>query len=175
MSLKFVPPKSEEKKFPRYATYVHGADMKTHSAIGPAKNSLNNRMWTYRESDQTRKDYAGRDVPVREKVTRPAFLLEMVDGEYYVLHEVKEGSKFEDLPWVKEYLVGSWHNKPYTDYEKDNKYYQDKIADGSYRIVHKAVPLTTDEYVNFRLAVAREQWSKAGQFKEVTAKLEDEV
>lgn len=160
MSLKFVPPKSETKKFPRYASYVHGDEMKTHGAIGYAKLSLNNRMWTYRDTDEMRESYGGKMVPVREKVTKHAFLLEMVEGEYYVLHEVKEGSKFEDLPWVKAWLIGQWQNGLYTDHEKENKYYQDKIADGSYRIVHKVTPMSTDEYVNFRLAVQREQIMK---------------
>ncbi len=50
-SLKFDPPMEEAKKLPRYASYAAGV-MKTHGGIGFAKNSLNNRMWTYKDTDE---------------------------------------------------------------------------------------------------------------------------
>ena len=44
--LKFVPPKEEAKNLPRWASYVVGGGMKTHSGVAWAKLSFNNRGWT---------------------------------------------------------------------------------------------------------------------------------
>lgn len=146
-NLKFVPPKEEASKFPRYATYTAG-DMKTHTSIGPAKNSLNNRMWTSRPTGKQIERY-GVMRDEHERVTNHAFLLENVDGEYYVLYEIKEGSKFNDLPWVKKF----W---------KHNRYGYTRTTEPTYRAdeytaAYKAMPMSTDEYVAWRLAVERER------------------
>lgn len=167
MSLKFVPPVVEdEKQFPRYASYVHGREMKTHAGIGFAKNSLNNRMWTYATDPEkpTRLDYMNREVPNRVSVTQHAFLLESIAGEYFVLYEVKPGLKASELPWVKKQYrdakssYGTWR-----DMSRWSEYYEGKrLAEDpdqyQYRYVNHT--MTTDQYVAFRLAVAREQWER---------------
>lgn len=157
MSLVFTPPKEEAKQY-RYASYVVGSGLKVHNGIGPAKNSLRNRGWNYVATEEVAGTYHdGSPRYKRKYVTAHGFILENVDGTWYVLYEIKPGLTEEELPWMKEYLVGTWQNSLYSEYHKTNKYYQDKIADGSYKVVKKATPMSTDEYVEWRLAVERER------------------
>ena len=151
MSLKFNPPREEQKKLPRYASYAAGV-MKTHSSIGHAKNSLNNRMWSWTGS---------RENGDRQRVTTYAALLENVNGQWYTLYDIPEGTTRENLPWMKEYYYdgyGTW--SLVTDYHKSSKYYQDKFSSGQYRVMKRPASMTRDEYVEWRLAVAREQWEE---------------
>jgi len=61
-------------------------------------------------------------------------LFENVDGDWYLLYSVPKGSLYGDLPWVKQ--VGySWRSTPYK----------------------KAVPMTRDEYAEWRVRVERER------------------
>lgn len=154
MTYLFVPPKEDAKGLPRYASYVVGAGMKTHGRLVDAKNSWRNRGWQYSGGDPDGTTYQTR----RGKyVTKSAFILENVDGRWYVLYEIRPGLTEEELPWYKEYMVGSWNDQLYTDYIKTDDFYQKRIASGEYKIVKKPTPMTRDEYVEWRLAVERER------------------
>lgn len=148
MTLEFVPPKEEAVGLPRYASYVVGSGMKLHRRVCDAKNSFHNRGWTSVE------DRYGA-LPL--KVTRRSFILENVDGKWYVLYDIPDGTKHEDLPWMKEYFRSYGQDVLVTDYHRNNSYYQEKFKDGSYKIFKKATPMSTDEYVAWRLAVERER------------------
>lgn len=155
MSLRFVPPAEDKPRY-RYASYAAGT-MKLHGSIGAAKNSLNNRMWTFKETDEM-EDYYGTPRKKRVKATYAAALLENIDGTWYTLYDVKEGSEFKDLPWVKQYYKGgygySW--SLVDDYFRESKYHQDKVKEGAYTLSYRNTAITMDEYVAFRLAVERE-------------------
>lgn len=160
MTLKFAPPKEEAKSFPRYASYTSG-EMKTHGGIGFAKNSLQNRLWTYVDNPDydaslPTYSYSNRS---QIRVTRHGFILENVEGDWYVLYEVQPGLKStEDLPWYKEFYHDRWaRNIPYTDFYRNSSYYQGILEKGEAKIIKKAVPMTTDEYVAWRVAVERER------------------
>lgn len=151
MSLKFVPPKEDGAKFPRYAVYSDGK-MTTHGTMRGAKSSWNNRSWTYVEDPDAPKDYYGRS---RKKVTRHSFILESVDGEWFVRYEVKPGLTFDQLPWVKQQwnAYGYWNDMPMSDYHQ-------KLVDRNersvkYRHVNKRV--TPEEYADWRVAVEYER------------------
>lgn len=155
MSLKFFPPKEEAKGLPKYASYVVGSGMKLHRRVCDAKNSFNNRGWTrvpnpdYKDGD----NWTYRSI----SVTRHSFILENVDGKWYTLYEIPEGTKHEDLPWMKEHFSSYGTSTLITDYHRNSRYYQEKFKSGEYKIFKKATPMSTDEYVQFRLAIQREQ------------------
>lgn len=157
-NLKFVPPKEEAQTLPRYASYVVGYGMKLHSRVCDAKNSFNNRGWTYIDTGEAEEVY-GRTRPVRFRGTRHSFILENVEGEWFVLYEIAPGLKKDELPWVKEfyrnYSYGTKYDLPYDDHAKESDYYQQRLKDGSATLIKKAVPMSTDEYVQWRLAVER--------------------
>lgn len=154
--LKFTPPKEERQAY-RYASYA-GGEMKLHGGIGFAKNSLNNRMWTRVNTEEVvRKDYEGKDVYGSKLVTKHAFLLENVDGEWFVLYEIKPGLTRNELPWMKEYFYGYYRWTELTSYYRENKYYAQKIQNGEYPTQWRATPMSTDEYVAWRLAVELER------------------
>lgn len=157
--LKFVPPKEEDKKLPRYASYVVGHGMKLHGRLGDAKNSFNNRGWKYIDTGQT-EEYYGQTRPVRVRVTGHAFILENVEGEWFVLYEIPEGTKRDDLPWMKEYYVDyryNYNTSLYSDHMRQSDYYQARIKEGVAKIEKRRAPMTTDEYVSWRIAVELER------------------
>lgn len=140
--LKFIPPKEDAVNLPRYASYVVGAGMKTHVRLSDAKNSWRNRGWTHKD---------------RKYVTRHAFILENVEGEWFVLYEIPEGITETELPWYKEFYKDQWGYSPYDDYHQKNSYYQRKLESGDARIVKRPTTMSTDEYVQWRLAVEKER------------------
>lgn len=147
MSLRFVPPQTEQEKLPRYASYSAGI-MKNHSSVGHAKNSLNHRMWTW-------------DTPTdggkRQRVTKHSFILEMIDGQYFTLYEIKPGLTWEHLPWMKLGFRSAWGNwTELTDYYLNSSYYGPKLEKGELTKSYRAVPMTRDEYVDFRIKADRE-------------------
>lgn len=158
--IKFIPPKDDLKKLPRYASYSVG-EMKTHHGLGFAKNSLNNRMWGRKNVPEDMVWDASTPYAFKRLVTFPAALLELVDGEYYTLYEIPAGLRWQDLPWVDEYFYSynSWTRL--TDYYRESNYYGPKIKDGSIKTAYRPTPLGTDEYVNWRLAVERERVARA--------------
>ena len=132
--LKFVPPKEEAQTFPRYASYGAG-QLKTHGTLAGARNSLNNRTAPgyWRKGDGWKQ----------------GFILENIEGEWYVLYHVEEGAKDEDLPWMHK----RWVHKQY-----GWKYYEPPaIRADDYKVEYYSRPMTTDEYVTWRLAVERER------------------
>lgn len=69
-------------------------------------------------------------------------IAQLVDGEWYVLHEVPQGTAYADLPWVK-------------TIEKKNWSYGQKQYITSTKT--KAVPMTREEYAEWRVAVELER------------------
>lgn len=61
-------------------------------------------------------------------------ILENIDGDWYQLHTVEKGTAYGDLPWVKE-IGYSWRGSPRK----------------------RAVPMSRDEYAEWRVAVERER------------------
>jgi hypothetical protein len=141
--LKFIPPKEDAKSFPRYASYGNG-ELKTHGSLSGARNSLNNRTAPYGWSWK------------KDSVWKQGFILENVDGEWYTLYHVKEGSTFNELPWVKPFYYNYGWNR-LTESTLSHSYYAERINDGRIKVEYRAVPMTTDEYVQWRLAVERER------------------
>lgn len=155
-SLKFVPPKEELKAY-RYASYA-GSEMKLHGGIGFAKNSLNNRMWTRVDTDEVAyTDSLGKTHFKMKSVTKHAFLLEQVEGEWFVLYEIQPGSTRDELPWMKEYYYSYGRWNLLTPYIRESSYYAPKLASGEHKTSFRPTPMTTDEYVEWRLAVERER------------------
>lgn len=154
--LAFVPPKEDAKNLPRYASYVVGSGMKLHSRIVDAKNSWRNRGWHHVDTGELVERY-GQMRPERKYVTKQAFILENIKGQWFVLYNIEAGLTEDELPWKKEFLVGGYYNNTLmTDYIRGNSYYQQKIADGTYKVVKKNAPMTTDEYVAWRIQVELE-------------------
>jgi hypothetical protein len=118
--LKFTFDDVKEPVTIKYASYVPGAweAFRTHRYLGAAKQSLMNRARTY---------YG--------KGMKPGKILEMVDGVWYTLYDVKEGTLPNDVPWKKDVEKGGWRDK---------------------YVVRKSVPMTREEYAEWRIAVDRE-------------------
>jgi hypothetical protein len=113
MTLKFNPPKESG----RYGLYVEGGrTMKLFDALSSAKLSYHFNNYGFPN----------------------AKILENVDGQWYVLHDIKDVHSYGDLPWVKEVQRG---------------YYS------SYAKYKKAVPMTREEYAEWRVAVERERFN----------------
>lgn len=119
MSLRFIPPRAVG----RYAVFVDWGNengfFKVYNNLGAAKGAA--RHHTRYNWDNV--------------VKNAAKILEMVDGEWYVLYDIPKDTK--DLPWYKE--VYNYH-----------------YLRGETRTM-KAQPLTADEYAEFRVTVTREQ------------------
>lgn len=64
-------------------------------------------------------------------------ILENIGGDWYVLFDVKAGTTLDDLPWYKEVRNGGYWSS---------------------RTSKRARPMTREEYADFRVKVAREQW-----------------
>lgn len=141
MTLKFVPPK--EQKLPRYASYGGGV-MKTHTEVGHAKQSLGHRS-TYRGDGEPGQHYYSRPVLWHE-----GFILELVDGEWFTLYHVEEGTNDEDLPWKKE----SWVDHRY-GWSRQFVKPTYRPEDYSRQVV--SVPMSRDEYAAWRVAVELEK------------------
>lgn len=113
MALKFVPPKQTG----RYALFADWGNerglFKTFDLLSSAKLSY------YHNSRRS-----------------SAKILELVDGEWYVLYDIPANTQYDDLPWVKDVPRG-WRY--------------------DWRTVKRSVPMTRDEYADWRVAVERER------------------
>lgn len=140
MALRFTPPKNEN--LPRYASYGAG-QMKTHREIGPAKQSLLHRTSYIDNSDETVPYYR------RPRLSHEGFILENVDGEWYTLYHVEEGTSLEDLPWKRE----RWVHRSYgwTRFEEPTYKPED------YRYEKASYSMSRDQYAEWRLAVELEK------------------
>ena len=120
MTLKFTPP----KKSARYALFVENGNdpergsFKTFNDLGAAKASYHFAHYGYPN----------------------AKILENVEGEWYVLHDIKDVHSYKELPWVKE-VQGDWSYRTASYGAND----------------HRAKPMTREEYAEWRLAVEREK------------------
>lgn len=142
--LKFVPPKEDEKKVPRYASYGKG-QMKLHSSVGHAKQSLANRVTYLDDSDKGLAYYN------RKRLWHECFILELVDGEWFTLYHVEEGTEPNNLPWMKQYwTVLRWNGSKY--WEKPTYYPDEEI-----RTDYESRPMTKDEYADWRVRVELER------------------
>lgn len=137
MSLKFVPPKEEAKAFPRYASYGAG-QLKTHRTLSGARNSLTNRTAPY--------GWVWKD----DATWKQGFILENVNGEWYTLYHVPEGAKKNELPWMHKRWVHKKYEWTYVD-EPSGRNLDD------YRVEYFSRPMSTDEYVAWRLKVEHER------------------
>lgn len=135
MTLKFVPPK--EPRLPRYASYGAG-EMKTHTSLGAAKLSLGHRCGNYSwyRSDASWKE---------------GFILELIDGEWYIRFHVKEGTKDDELPWKKEAWIGRRYG--YTEIRFTEPTYRPE----DYKKTVISVPETKEEYADWRVRVELEK------------------
>lgn len=158
MSLKFIPPKEDVASLPRYASYVVGSGMKLHGQLNAAKNSWRNRGWTRRIHPDKPKieSYGGLLRDNWQAVTLHGFILENVDGDWYVLYEIKPNLTEDQLPWMKEYYYSYGWNL-LTDSIKSNSYYGPKLKAGEYKTEFRPTPMTRDEYVAWRLEIQKEQ------------------
>lgn len=163
MTLRFTPPPEEPKGFPRYASYVVGLGIKTHSRVTDAKNSFRSRGFTRYETDEV--IGKNHDNSPRYKTfygAKHSFILENVNGTWYVLYEIPEKTLSSDLPWMKTFIKDTKYTgggvlrlDVFEKYE-----YNKKLREAEperFRLFKKAVPMTQDEYVEWRLAVQREQ------------------
>lgn len=162
-NLKFIPPVEEAQGYPRYGSYVVGSGLKLHGRLGDAKNSWRNRGWHYVETGNLTERYDGKMVPERAHRTKHAFILENVKGEWFTLYEIAPGLTEKELPWMKEYYRDSkysWDRWTLVSdtFTKDG-YYKKLREQEPERFVftHRAAPMTTDEYVSWRIAVELER------------------
>lgn len=132
--LKFIPPVD---KTPRYASFT-GGTMKVHTKVGHAKQSLRNRSYRY-------------DSQLRKAVWNEGFILQQVDGTWYILYYVPEGTEFEDLPWVHPQWVR--HGQYYSDRRWDEPTYRPE----EYKKNYVSRPMTRDEYADWRVKVELER------------------
>ena len=152
--LKFKPPSVDMQmphpRTPKYASYVaspYSHTMNTHSSIGSVKLSIYNRAGSY-----------GTDGYYE------SFLLELVDGEWYVLYHVEKGTKHDELPWMYPLEVVEYKLRPMTQQELDARpsymrgpgYTTDKY-DRRVTTVRRNRPMTREEYAEWRVAVDRER------------------
>lgn len=95
------------------------------------------------------------DVPYYQKKYRTfykeAFVLENVDGEWYVLYHIPEGTEEDDLPWMKD----SWVNTKYSYWGR--QFTEPTYKPEEYRHEKVSRPMSTDEYVDWRIKVELEK------------------
>lgn len=130
MTLRFVPPKDEV--LPRYASYGAG-QMKTHTELGSAKQSLSHRCGSWGEH------------PWRAE----GFILELVDGEWFVLFHVPEGTKTDDLPWKADV----WRDRRYNYSLRTEPTYRPQ----EYTKSRVSRAMTREQYAEWRVAVELER------------------
>jgi len=119
MGLKFNPPKNVA----RYAVFAKDSrgqgTFSVYNDLGSAKNATYHRY----NSDGI-------------------YILENVDGDWYVLFDIPAGTKGQDLPWYKEVSKYDW-------YLRSEKTYK------------KAVPMTREEYAEWRVTVEHERLAQS--------------
>lgn len=120
--MKFTPPPNQSY---RYAVWTNNnrSGFKVYSNLGAAKQALEARTDVYYRDSKTRVD---------------SKILEMVDGEWFVLFEVPVGTSKEEMPWKKEVRKNRWS-------------FTDKST------FKKAVPMTREEYAQWRVEVELEK------------------
>lgn len=132
MTLKFNPP----KPIGRYALYIERSygdpRFRVFSNLGDLKNSFNYQVGGYGDNG----------------AIANAKVLENVGGDWYVLYDVPAGTKNADLPWMKTsyrvYQYGYWQTLSTSDDPKAHK-------------VVKSVPMTKEEYADWRVRVELER------------------
>lgn len=150
MSLKFVPPPVRTLNFPRYATYIpHLAEMKSHTNMSAVKNRINYQC-------HKREALPGQEgVPYYQRKYRSfykeVFVLENVDGEWFVLYHVPEGTEEDDLPWKKD----AWRHKEYTSWGR--QFHEPTFRPENYVKERVSRPMDTEEYVKWRIQVELEK------------------
>ncbi len=172
--LKFVPPAEDAKGRPRYASYVVGDGMKVHGRLCDAKNSFNNRGWkqvedTSVEPYRTLED--GTKYYHMKTVARHSFILESVDNVWYILYEIPDGTDKENLPWMKEYVISNGYYSTdrflYTEKIKNDRWWQDRISEGTYVIRKFPVSITKEEYAEWRVAIALSSVPRLDRYEDV--------
>jgi hypothetical protein len=127
MSLKFVPPTSQNWK---YGVWVDGHGFRVKSNLGAAKQSAYAKAGIY-------------DISSTTDVTRNRVVItEQVDGEWYTLFDVPAGTPCSEIPWRKQV--------PTRRYNYDRRVYEDSTK-------AKSVSMTREEYAEWRIKVDRER------------------
>lgn len=122
-SLKFVQPPTDKKIGKPYATYSDGFGLKLYRTLGAAKQGLSHQIGTSWGSVGAYRD---------------GYILEQVDGQWFILYFVAKGTTKHNLPWKKD-VPQYW-------------------GGGTTR---KSVPMTREEYAEWRVKVDRELRSEA--------------
>jgi hypothetical protein len=146
LSLKFVfPSLNKVKNVPKYASFVNGPipSFKVHGNLGTAKQSF-----SYRNAPYGFNQYS-------EKGTyHDGAILELVDGEWFVLYDVKTGTLWRDLPWVKK--VTTWSYEPNPDFVSYASTPDVRRSLSVEHVSYRTAPMTLDEYASWRVKVDRE-------------------
>jgi hypothetical protein len=135
--LKFTPP----KKIGAYALYVesnYGSHFfRTYNDLGHLKNAFYHHTNMYLNFSDS-------------ATSNNAKILEMVDGDWYVLYEVPKGTKRDDIPWMrKQYRA--------LDYAYYGRLYDEKPEGVNSDEVVRSKPMPIEDYVKFRIAVHEER------------------
>jgi hypothetical protein len=141
--LRFVIPTEGRESSIRYASYVSGPyeSFVTHGTLHGAKNSFRNRAGMWRNGSWTFRD---------------GKILELVEGNWYTLYDVKDVTDSGHLPW--HYPVET------ATYEKNPDYNPAEYIPGQQSWIRKtevnyvARPMTRDEYANWLVRVHMEIW-----------------
>lgn len=147
MSLKFDINRIPKKSQRRWASYVPSNKISpfvTHLRLGDAKASF-----SYRQGSSNMN----------------GAILELVDGIWYTLYEIDGANGVHELPWMKKFLVRDIYGKKYyrqitPDMESDERYSRLIVGVNEPNFKTwtevRAVPMTKEEYADWRVAVDRE-------------------
>lgn len=128
MTLKFLVPPAEQHN---YGVWTKGGGFRAYRNLGAAKQSLMARSGLFYPSINDKTKYGS------------AVITQLVEGEWYVLFDVPEGTAYNNLPWVKE-------EQKYEGYDRETH-------TSKYRAVYNARPMTREEYAEWRVAVELER------------------
>lgn len=127
-------------KPPKYASLVVGSGdiFRTHSRVGDAKNSFYSRAGKYKDGGY---------------VYRQGAILEMVDGAWYILFSVEDGTKREDLPWFRTKEETTYKRNPEFESYNTTPNVRSYITEThTWRVPSQ---MTVEEYAEWRVAVDR--------------------
>lgn len=127
MTLKFTPPPAA---VPDFALFVfrdeRNGTLRQYHDLGRAKIAWHDHCGGYGK----------------------ALILQRIDGEYYILHEIPAGTTREQLPWYHSVTKHGRYVPSTHDFEPDT-------------VVFERKPLGREEYADWRLKVYREQLAEA--------------
>lgn len=132
-----------DRRDPKYVSYVPSGyiTMKPHSYVSAAKNSIHNRAGSYNHSK------CG-------MVYKEAYVLERVEGRWFILYAIPENTLWSDLPWMIDKVTTSYNRNPkYISYRETPDEPSYIVSETTDRV---AAPMSMDEYAAWRISVDRE-------------------